>query len=123
MRREAGGHENFFIAKNRDSESAQHAFDRCRPVATTSNACRSFNAITIKTPAAQSLPAILTIDGVGFSRTFGIVAQMCRGVAEQRVSRVLIHARQHFVKQDSVFLDVLVYSGCSAFRFPSARSD
>jgi hypothetical protein len=26
MRREAGEHENFFIAKNRDSESAQRAF-------------------------------------------------------------------------------------------------
>jgi hypothetical protein len=30
---------------------------------------------------------------------------------------------QHFLKWDSVFFDVLVYSGCSAFRFPSARSD
>jgi hypothetical protein len=28
MRREAGEHENFFIAKNRDSESAQRAFGR-----------------------------------------------------------------------------------------------
>jgi hypothetical protein len=28
MRREGGGHENFFIAKNRDSESAQRAFNR-----------------------------------------------------------------------------------------------
>jgi hypothetical protein len=31
--------------------------------------------------------------------------------------------RQHFLKRDAVFLSVLVYSGCSAFRFPSARSD
>jgi hypothetical protein len=30
---------------------------------------------------------------------------------------------QHFLKRDSVFFDVLVYSGCSAFRFPGARSD
>jgi hypothetical protein len=30
MRREACQHENFFIAKNRDSESAQRAFDRRR---------------------------------------------------------------------------------------------
>jgi len=30
MRREAGEHENFFIAKIRDSESAQRAFGRCR---------------------------------------------------------------------------------------------
>jgi hypothetical protein len=28
MRREAGEHENLFIAKNRDSESAQRVFDR-----------------------------------------------------------------------------------------------
>ena len=31
--------------------------------------------------------------------------------------------RQHFLKQDAVFFDVLVYSGCGAFRFPSARSE
>jgi hypothetical protein len=31
--------------------------------------------------------------------------------------------RQHFLKREAVFFDVLVYSGCSAFRFPSARSD
>jgi hypothetical protein len=30
MRREARQHENFFIAKNRDSESAQRAFSRLR---------------------------------------------------------------------------------------------
>jgi hypothetical protein len=30
MRREAGEHENFFIAKNCDSESAQRAFNRRR---------------------------------------------------------------------------------------------
>ena len=32
-------------------------------------------------------------------------------------------SRQHFLKRDTVFFNVLVYSGCSAFRFPSARSD
>ena len=31
--------------------------------------------------------------------------------------------RQHFLKLDAVFLIALVYSGCSASRFPSARSD
>jgi hypothetical protein len=39
------------------------------------------------------------------------------------LSRALPSVRQHFLKRDAVFLDVLVYSGCSAFRFPSARSD
>jgi hypothetical protein len=36
MRREGGEHENFFIAKNRDSESAQRAFAGRRRVAMTS---------------------------------------------------------------------------------------
>ena len=43
------------------------------------------------------------------------------------VARRALHppalSRQHFLKRDAVFLSVLVYSGCSAFRFPSARSD
>jgi hypothetical protein len=38
MGREAGSHENFFIAKNRDSESAQRAFRGRRRVAAASNA-------------------------------------------------------------------------------------
>jgi len=32
-------------------------------------------------------------------------------VADQRALRVLAQARQHFLKQDAVFLGVLVYSG------------
>jgi len=43
MRREAVDHENFFIAKNRDSESAQQAFGGPRSVAMTSIARHSFN--------------------------------------------------------------------------------
>jgi hypothetical protein len=74
MRREAGKHENFFIAKNRDSESVQRAFGCHGWVATASNAHRLFSARIMKMPAAQSLPAILTIDGIGFSRIFRIVA-------------------------------------------------
>jgi hypothetical protein len=35
MRREAGEHENFFVAKNCDSESAQRAFGRLGRVAMT----------------------------------------------------------------------------------------
>jgi hypothetical protein len=85
--------------------------------------CRSRNARVAKTPAAQALPAILTIVCVAFSRAACIVARMQCRVADRRALRVLIHARQHFLKQDSVFFDALVYSGCSASRFPSARSN
>jgi hypothetical protein len=44
MRREAGGHENFFVAKTRDSESVQRAFGRHRHGATTPRASRSLHA-------------------------------------------------------------------------------
>ena len=45
------------------------------------------------------------------------------GACDHRASRALTLRRQHFLKRDAVFFDVLVYSGCSASRFPSARSE
>jgi hypothetical protein len=44
MRREAGEHENFFVAKIRDSESVQRAFRRQLAVAMTPLPCRSIDA-------------------------------------------------------------------------------
>ena len=123
MRHEAVDHENFFIAKNRDSESAQRAFSRPRSVAMTSTARLSFNESMTEVPAAQALLAILTVGGAGFSRSSRIAARMHYGVADECAQQVRAWARQHFLKQDAVFFNVLVYSGCSAFRFPSARSD
>jgi hypothetical protein len=123
MRREAGGHENFFIAKNRDSESAQRTFGRHRRGAMTSFTRRSLNALIAKTSAAQAFHATLTIAGIGFSRTVCVTAPMVDRVPDQCASRALTSSRQHFLKRDAVFLSVLVYSGCSASRFPSARSD
>jgi hypothetical protein len=84
---------------------------------------RSLNAQSAEVPAIQPLPAILTIGNVAFSRTTRITARMLGGVAGERASRALALLRQHFLKLDAVFSTVLVYSGCSAFRFPSARSD
>ena len=43
MRREAGGRENFFIAKSRDSESAKRAFCRHRHEAMMSRARRALH--------------------------------------------------------------------------------
>jgi hypothetical protein len=76
-----------------------------------------------KIPAAQWLLAILTAGGVGFSRLSRIAARMRIAVVDECAQQVCDQARQHFLKQDAVFFNVLVYSGCSAFRFPSARSD
>jgi len=53
----------------------------------------------------------------------GIFARtVCDGF-DERAPRVPAFLCQHFLKPEAVFFDVLVYSGCSAFRFPSARSD
>jgi hypothetical protein len=52
----------------------------------------------------------LTIAAIGISGTIRIVARMHHGVVDQRVSRVGALRRQHFLKQDAVFLGVLVYS-------------
>ena len=76
-----------------------------------------------KIPATQVLPAILTAGGIGFSTLSRIAARMRIAAVDECAQQVRDQARQHFLKQDAVFFNVLVYSGCSAFRFPSARSD
>src|ERR1041385_876822 len=76
-----------------------------------------------KTSAAQAFSAISTIDDAGFSRIVHIASSKHGGIDDARASRALTLSRQHFLKRDAVFFDVLVYSGCSAFRFPNARSE
>ena len=84
---------------------------------------RSFNARITKTTAAQAFPLMLTNGGFAFLRTTCIAAWMACYICSSARRRASASLRQRFLKQDSVFLSVLVYSGCSAFRFPSARSD
>jgi hypothetical protein len=74
-------------------------------------------------PAAQALSAILTFADVEFSRTIRIAPDARRDVVARRALHALTLPRQHFLKRDAVFSNVLVYSGCSAYRFPNARSD
>jgi hypothetical protein len=59
----------------------------------------------------QWFSSILTIAAIGISSTIRIIVRMHHGVVDQRVSRVGTSRRQHFLKQDAVFLGVLVYSG------------
>jgi ABC-type protease/lipase transport system fused ATPase/permease subunit len=77
----------------------------------------------VETTAAQVFLGILTIVGAVILVATCIIAQTVCCVAHRSAQRVSAALRQRFLKQDSVFLSVLVYSGCSAFRFPSARSD
>jgi hypothetical protein len=123
MRRQRCDHENFFIAKNCDSESMPTAFSRHQCDAMTSIAHHQSGARIQETSVAQAFPSILTNADVGRCGTFCIDVRTGNGVAERGASRALSSRRQHFLKRDTVFLNVLVYSGCSAFRFPSARSD
>jgi hypothetical protein len=55
--------------------------------------------------------SILTIAAIGISSTIRIVVPMRRCVVDRRVWRARTLLRQHFLKQDAVFLGVLVYSG------------
>jgi hypothetical protein len=114
---------NFFIAKKGDSESAERVFELGERVASASMmraACR----VRIKEmPVAQAFLAMFVNKSVGFFRTTCIVVQKLRRLQSRRALRGLPLLRQHFFKLDAVFFGVLVYSGDSAFRFPSARSD
>jgi hypothetical protein len=90
MRRKAGEHENLFIAKFRDSESARCAFSWYRSVAMTSSACRPLNALIAKIPAAQALLDIWATAGVGIRASF---ATVCEGFVA--LSILASHARSH----------------------------
>jgi hypothetical protein len=76
-----------------------------------------------KSAAVKAIPAkSMNVDG-RCCGTFCIEARACCGVVDVDASHALTFLRQHFLKRDAVFLNALVYSECSAFRFPSARSD
>jgi hypothetical protein len=65
----------------------------------------------------------LTIADAAFAGTVRVASGARHSLDRQRASRALTLSRQHFLKPDAVFFNVLVYSGCSAFRFPNARSE
>jgi hypothetical protein len=74
-------------------------------------------------PVAQALSACAMIADVDRCCISCIAASVQRRACacRARTSRASYH--QHFLKREAVFFDVLVYSGCSASRFPSARSE
>jgi hypothetical protein len=64
-----------------------------------------------ETSAAQAFPAHLTIADVDGADVFRIVISTHCIVIAINAARAPISVRQHFLKQDPVFFDVLVYSG------------
>jgi hypothetical protein len=77
----------------------------------------------VKIPAAQAFPAILTFADIDRERISRIDNRArCVMTAHRALLGVGLR-RQHFFKWEAVFFVALVYSGCSASRSPSARSD
>jgi len=76
-----------------------------------------------KSTAIKAIPAKFTNADARRCGNFFITARARCEVTDVGASRALTFPRQHFLKWEAVFLNVLVYSGCSASRFPSARSD
>lgn len=74
-------------------------------------------------PAAQRFSSISTNVNAMVSVAKLILAWMRCGAGDARASSALTLLCQHFLKRDAVFFNVLVYSECRAFRFPSAHSD
>jgi hypothetical protein len=83
-RREAGKLENFFIAKNSDSESDRRAFRRLRSVSPLQAATSSSNARTSKTCVAQVFLAISMIVCVVVSHAIRVVTRARYDVDEKR---------------------------------------
>jgi hypothetical protein len=97
----------FYCQKSRLRVRAGRFSATSRRVA-ASRARRSLNVRLTKIPVVQAIPAILTSACGGLARTIRIVVQRpCRVVA----SRAPTSRRQHFLKRDAVFFNVLVYSG------------
>jgi hypothetical protein len=76
-----------------------------------------------KSTAIKAILAKFTNADARRRGNFFIKARACCEAADVGASRALTLLRQHFLKREAVFLNALVYSGCSASRFPSARSD
>jgi hypothetical protein len=73
--------------------------------------------------AAQGLSAILTFADVDDARISMIACRACIEDVTAKQASAATRLRQHFLKLDAVFFEVLVYAGKSASRFPNARSD
>jgi hypothetical protein len=116
-------HENFFVAKIGDSASARKRFLLAASTHDDDGRASIDKMQFHEMPLMQAFPALLTNADVDGDCTFRIVVRTQRRIFRRREWRAGASLRQHFLKRDTVFFDVLVYSGCCASRFPSARSE
>jgi hypothetical protein len=99
-------HENFFIAKICDSESAHAAFRRRRRLAVVALTQQSIDVRFVETAAAQSFPVYLTNGSVDLSGTFCIADRKRRDWFDRCARRAIALLRQHFLKR------ALFFSSC-----------
>jgi hypothetical protein len=119
----AVNHENIFVAKICDSESALRRFCASKRLALTPILHRAHRATVREIAATQGFPAIVENADLGGAHVSRIVISThCAAIARDAACAVA-SLRQHFLKWDAVFFDLLVYSGWCASRFPSARSE
>jgi hypothetical protein len=110
-RSSAVNQENILVAKVRDSESVRRRFCASMRLTIVVDLRHARRAKMQETAAAQSFPVILTnadAGGCGVSRI--AISTHCN-VIRDNAARALTSLRQHFLKWDAVFFDVLVYSG------------
>jgi hypothetical protein len=108
--RNAVNDENFLIAKTQDSESTTAPPSVCERLTRTSLAHDAHHARVTKTPSVIGFSAILTIADVGRSGIFRIRILKRRVVFANHAAHLRGFLRQHFLKREAVFFDVLVYS-------------
>jgi hypothetical protein len=72
--------------------------------------------------AAQAHFAFLVDKRSICARFFRFLAATLFRFIRARATRDAQMRRQYFLKLEAVFFNALVYSGCSAFRFPNARN-
>jgi len=102
--------ENFLIAKIQDSESATAPPNACERLTGTSFAHDAHHARVAESASAQGFPAILTIADVGRNGVFRIPVSKRRVAFANRAAQLRDFLRQHFLKWDTVFFVLLVYS-------------
>ncbi len=116
-------HENFFIAKICDSESARGAFGSRRLVTMISLAPCAHDERITKSTAVQAFPAILTIDNVDRSAFFASFIERDATLSRAR-PRTRLLLRVNTSLSGKLFFSMRwCYSRGSALRFPNARSD
>jgi hypothetical protein len=103
-------HENIFLAKTQDSESTTCARSCLQRLTLASSARWSIDVLAMESTAAQVFPSILTFAGAGGARVFCFTLHAPRRVVHRSTARAVSNLRQLFLKPDTVFFDLLVYS-------------